>query len=96
MKRAIRWKVGNRELISRPGLRRPSWQRAGCAWSGLTEPVGMSKLDGMDRKTLLSMWEQEEETISRILRELNGRNEEEQRFYLHHGGWPAKASSSSE
>jgi hypothetical protein len=36
-------------------------------------PTGMSKLDGLDRKTLLMMWE-EEERISRIMHELKGRN----------------------
>ena len=51
-------------------------------------PIGMSKLDGLDRKTLLTMWEEEERTISRIMHEMKGRNEDEQRFYLHHGGWP--------
>ena len=50
-------------------------------------PTGMSKLDGLDRKTLLSMWQQEEQRISRIMRELKGRSEEEHRFYLHHGCW---------
>jgi hypothetical protein len=51
-------------------------------------PIGMSKLDGLDRKTLLGMWEEEEQAISRIMHELKGRSEEEHRFYLHHGGWP--------
>jgi hypothetical protein len=51
-------------------------------------PFGTSKLDGLDRKTLLHMREEEERTISRIMRELKGRNEEEHRFYLHHAGWP--------
>jgi hypothetical protein len=51
-------------------------------------PIGMSKVDGLDRETLLSMWEQEEQTISRIMHELKGRNEEEHRFYLHRVHWP--------
>ena len=38
-------------------------------------PIGMSKLDGLDRKTLLGIWEEEEQAISRIMRELKGRNE---------------------
>jgi hypothetical protein len=40
----------------------------------------MSKLDGLDRKTLLGMWEEEEQAISRIMRELSGRNEEDHKF----------------
>jgi hypothetical protein len=51
----------------------------------------MSKLDGVDRKTLLRMWEEEERTISRNMHELEGRNEEEHKFYLHHGHWPEQS-----
>jgi hypothetical protein len=51
-------------------------------------PIGMSKLDGLDRKTLVRMWKEEEPTISRIMHELKGRSEEEHRFYLHQGHWP--------
>jgi hypothetical protein len=49
--------------------------------------VGMSKLEGLDRKSLLGMCE-EERTISRIMRELKGRNEEEHGFYLRRGHCP--------
>jgi hypothetical protein len=55
-------------------------------------PVGMSILDGLDRKTLLSMWEEEEQTISRIMRELKGRSEEDHQFYLHQGRWPEQSA----
>ena len=41
--------------------------------------VGMSKLDGLDRKTLMTIWEEEERTISRIMHEMKGRNEDEHR-----------------
>jgi hypothetical protein len=51
-------------------------------------PMGSSRLDGLDRKSLLKLWEQEERETSRIMRENSGRNEDERRFHLYHGHWP--------
>ena len=45
-------------------------------------PPGASPLDGMDRKSLIRMWEAHE-------REFGGRTQEEQLFYCVHGHWPA-------
>jgi hypothetical protein len=41
----------------------------------------------------LTMWEEEERTISRIQHELEGRSEQEHRFCLHHDHWPEKADA---
>jgi hypothetical protein len=51
-------------------------------------PVGMSPLDGLDRKAQLKLWKDSEREIARIKREIASRNEEERRFQLHHGHWP--------
>jgi hypothetical protein len=56
-------------------------------------PIGMSKLDGLDRKTLLRMWEESERTTARTMHDMEGRNEEERKFHLHHGRWPEKADA---
>ena len=55
--------------------------------------IGMSKLGGLDRKTLLRMWEESERTTARIMHDMEGRNEEERKFHLHHGRWPEKADA---
>jgi hypothetical protein len=51
-------------------------------------PMGASRLDGLDRKTLLKLWETSEHEIARIMREQEGRNEDELEFELDHGHWP--------
>jgi hypothetical protein len=56
-------------------------------------PIGMSKLDGLDRKTLLRMREESERTTARIMHDMEGRNEEEQKFHLHYGHRPEKADA---
>ena len=40
-----------------------------------------SRLEGLDRKTLLQMWEEED-------RLLGGRSDDELKFYAEHGYWP--------
>ncbi len=40
-----------------------------------------SELDGLDRKTLLKRWEEDE-------RFLAGRSEDELKYYVEHGYWP--------
>ena len=54
-------------------------------------PTGISKLDGLDRASLLKLWNESEREISSIMREMRDRNEDERRFYLHHGQWPEQA-----
>ena len=59
----------------------------------LPEPLrkGASRLDGLDRKNLLKLWEEEEYETARIIREQEGRNEDELKFKLHHGHWPEES-----
>lgn len=42
---------------------------------------GESRLDGMDRRSLLSLWKEHE-------KDHEGRNREQLRFYALHGHWP--------
>jgi len=44
-------------------------------------PAGESRLDHLDRKSLLRMWQEHE-------REFGGRTREEYKFYTNHGHWP--------
>ena len=46
-------------------------------------PLGASRLDGMDRKSLIRMWEAHE-------RKFGDRTREEVNFYCAHGHWPAQ------
>jgi hypothetical protein len=48
-------------------------------------PIGASRLDGLDRKSLLKLWEEEEYEIACIMREDEGRNEDDRKFRLYHG-----------
>ena len=47
-------------------------------------PAGASRLDGLDRKTLIRMWEAEEQ-------DFEGRTDEEIDFYCNHGHWPGQS-----
>jgi hypothetical protein len=47
-------------------------------------PLGASRLDRMDRKSLIRMWESHE-------REFADRSKEELIFYCAHGHWPGQA-----
>jgi hypothetical protein len=58
-------------------------------------PMGASRLDGLDRKTLLKLWEKSEHEIARIMREQEGRNEDELKFELDHGHWPEELCGAS-
>ena len=51
-------------------------------------PPGTSKLDGLDRKTLLRLWEEDEREILRLMLEMRGRSEDEHRFHSLHDHWP--------
>jgi hypothetical protein len=48
---------------------------------------------GLDRKTLLRMWEESERTTARTMHDMEGRNEEERKFHLYHGRWLEKADA---
>ena len=52
----------------------------------LPEPLqlGASRLDGLDRKSLIRLWEEHE-------REYAGRSKSELEFYCAHGHWPEQA-----
>jgi hypothetical protein len=54
-------------------------------------PMGTSRLNGLDRRSLLKLWEEEERETSRIMRENRGRTEGERWFHLHHGHWPEQS-----
>jgi hypothetical protein len=56
-------------------------------------PWGMSKLDRLDRKSLLKRWEKSEHEISRIMRETSWHSEVERRFYVRHRHWPEQAGT---
>jgi hypothetical protein len=58
-------------------------------------PMGTSPLDGLDRKTLLKLWEKSEHEIARIMREQEGRNQDELKFELDHGHWPEELCGAS-
>jgi hypothetical protein len=51
-------------------------------------PIEASSLGGLSRNSLLKLWEEAEREISRIMRDQEGRNEEDLRFHLHHLHWP--------
>lgn len=51
-------------------------------------PMGASRFDGLDRKSLLKLWNEEQRGTFRMMREMAGRNEDELRFHVHHGHWP--------
>ena len=44
-------------------------------------PFGKSRLDGLDRKTLIRLWQEHE-------REWGGRSSDELDFYIRHEHWP--------
>jgi hypothetical protein len=46
-------------------------------------PIGASRLDRLDRKSLIRLWEENE-------RKFGGRSQEELDFYCAHGHWPAQ------
>jgi hypothetical protein len=50
-------------------------------------PPGGSKLDGLDRKTLIELWEEDEHAQARFAR----RSSEDQKFFCVHGHWPERA-----
>ncbi len=59
-------------------------------------PMGMSRLDGIDRNGLIRLYEESERETARLMREIKGRSEDEHRFYLHHGHWPEQPCSGSD
>ena len=47
-------------------------------------PMGKSRLDGLDRKSLTKLWRESERILA-------GRSKEELRLYATHGHWPEQA-----
>ena len=86
----IRWVIFSRFL---EGLSDEQLKDLAVRWrfpDPLPEPLtkGASRLDGLDRKNLLKLWEEEEYETARIMREQEGRNEDELKFKQQHGHWP--------
>jgi hypothetical protein len=59
-------------------------------------PMGASRLDGLDRKSLNQRFETSERKTASLMREMTGRNEDELRFHLRHDHWPEQACSPGE
>jgi hypothetical protein len=59
------------------------YARHGCLPDPLPEPlpIGASRLDRLDRKTLIGLWQENE-------REFGDRSQEELDFFCAHGHWP--------
>jgi len=58
-------------------------------------PKGASRLDRLDRKTLLKLWEESERDTARIMDEMKGRSLDERRFHMDHQHWPEQACSTA-
>jgi hypothetical protein len=59
-------------------------------------PPGMSRLDGLDRKSLMKLWKESERRTARLRNEMRGRSPDECRFYLDHEHWPEQACTSAD
>jgi len=51
-------------------------------------PRGASRLDSLDRKNLLKLWEAEERAIACGIKEMNGRSTDELKYEIEHEHWP--------
>jgi hypothetical protein len=51
-------------------------------------PKGASRLDSLDRKNLLKLWEAEERAIARGITEMKGRSADELMYEIEHEHWP--------
>ena len=51
-------------------------------------PRGASRLDSLDRKRLLKLWEAEERAIARGITEMKGRSADELKYEMEHEHWP--------
>ena len=59
-------------------------------------PMGASRLDGFDRKSLNELFEESDRKTVKLMREMKGRTEDELRFYLRHDHWPEQACRAGE
>jgi hypothetical protein len=50
-------------------------------------PPGASKLDGLDHKKLIALWQESERWNEKVLR----RKAEDQKYFCVHGHWPEQA-----
>ena len=51
-------------------------------------PRGASRLDSLERKELLNLWEAEERAIARGITEMKGRSADELKYEMEHEHWP--------
>jgi len=51
-------------------------------------PMGASRLDGLDRKSLNELFEESERKTINLMCEMKGRTEDEFRFHVRHDHWP--------
>jgi hypothetical protein len=51
-------------------------------------PRGASRLDSLERKRLLKLWEAEERAIARGITEMKGRSADELKYEMEHEHWP--------
>ena len=51
-------------------------------------PRGASRLDSLERKELLKLWEAEERAIARGITEMKGRSADELKYEMEHEHWP--------
>ena len=62
-------------------------------------PMGASRLDGLDRKSLMKLWEeserQSERRTARTMQEMKDRSPDERRFHFHHQHWPEQACNTA-
>jgi len=59
-------------------------------------PMGASRLDGFDRKSLNELFEESDRKTVKLMREMNGRTMDELRFHLRHDHWPEQVCRASE
>src|SRR5216683_7375525 len=51
-------------------------------------PRGASRLDSLDRKELLKLWEGDERAIARGIKEMEGGSTDELKYHIEHEHWP--------
>ena len=51
-------------------------------------PRGASRLDSLDRKQLLKLWEADERAIAGLIQEMRGRSTDELKYHREHEHWP--------
>ena len=51
-------------------------------------PRGASRLDSLDRKELLKLWQADERAVARGIKEMKGRSTDELKYHMEHEHWP--------